>query len=142
MLSNTVQRCVHRRACIWRTSAMRNMNPSAPSGRATHAQSEMKPMRARFRRRAAHTLAQCLWSVHLCLALGPALILTRMLKRTGRACVWRTSAMRNMNLSAPSRRAMHAQSEMNTVRARFLGCAMRAKMMPSVTASSSWPQIT
>ena len=41
--------------------------------------------------------------------------------RCARACVWRTSATRNMNLSAASRRAMTAQSEMKTVRARFLG---------------------
>lgn len=45
-------------------------------------------------------------------------------------CVCRTSAMRNMSFSTLSRRAMTAQSLMNTVRARFFGWLMRAKMMP------------
>ncbi len=49
-------------------------------------------------------------------------------------CVWRTSAMRNMSLSTLSRRAMTAQSLMKTVRARFLGWLMRAKMMPCARA--------
>jgi len=57
-------------------------------------------------------------------------------------CVCRTSATLNMNFSAPSRRAMTALSLMNTVRALFLGCAMRAKITPKVIASSSCPKMT
>jgi len=57
-------------------------------------------------------------------------------------CVWRTSAMRNMSLSTLSRRAITAQSLMKTVRARFLGWLMRAKMMPCARAGRVLPTLT
>ena len=49
------------------------------------------------------------------------------------------SAMRNMNLSWPSLRAMVAVSEMRMERPRCLGCDSLAKMMPSATASNIMP---
>ena len=47
--------------------------------------------------------------------------------------------MRNMNLRMPSRREMMAESEMPMVRPRYLGCEMRAKIKPMVTASMNMP---
>ena len=47
--------------------------------------------------------------------------------------------MRNMNLRMPSRRPMQAESEMAMVLPRFLGCEMRAKIMPMVMASMIMP---
>ena len=49
------------------------------------------------------------------------------------------SAMRNMSFKMPSRREMTAESEMPMVRPRFLGCEMRAKMIPRVTESRKRP---
>jgi hypothetical protein len=51
-----------------------------------------------------------------------------------------TSAMRNMNFSCPSRRAIAAHSEMNTERPLCLGCESLAKTMPRLTASRIMPE--
>ena len=52
-----------------------------------------------------------------------------------------TSAMRNMNFSCPSRRAIAAHSEMNTDRPRCFGCESLAKMMPKLIASRIMPEM-
>lgn len=54
-------------------------------------------------------------------------------------CVLRKSAIRNMSFKMPSRLAMQQESEMPIVRPRFLGCEMRAKMIPIVMESRNKP---